>query len=123
MVRTKEGGSVPKFIIVGLVLVALLIGGGFWLRHQAKQPEVTQPPAPEQPAEPPVGPTRPVTPEQSQDPKQVESQSNPVLQPPQGASLPQTGPSENVLLASLMLGILAAVATGYVRSRREIATF
>jgi len=119
MVRTKEGGSVPGFIIVGVVLVALLIGGVFWLRQQVKQPEVTQPPAPEQPAEP----SQPVTPEQSQDLKQKEPQSNPVLQAPQSASLPQTGPSDNVLLASLMLGVLAAAATGYVRSRREIATF
>lgn len=121
MVRTKEGGSVPGFIVISVILTLLLVGGIFWLRQYTGRPQVVQPPIPQQPVEPPV---------QSNQPAQSETQTNTNLpQPnqasqfPSGASLPQTGPSEDILFSAIMTGILAAAIIGYVRSRRQVAAF
>ena len=37
MVRTKEGGSVLGFVVIGVVLVGLLVGGAYFLSRQPSE--------------------------------------------------------------------------------------
>lgn len=136
MSRTKQGGSVLGFVVIGIVMVLLLIGGVYAVRHywapandrtavngpvssqtgdnsnqnksqnsDNKTGNVPQPSAPAQPAPPstptPSAPAAPVAPSPSK--------------------LPVTGPADT-LFATLVLGAIAAAATGYVQSLRHRAT-
>jgi len=120
VVRTNQGGSVLGFIVIGVAMALLLVGGVYLVRQQINTPssqgpaQTPQPPKP-QPEKP--QPTKPnqgtVTPDQTTAPTAL-----PQTPPPSPSSeLPKTGPAETVsVLAALLLLTLAGVS--YVRSRR-----
>jgi LPXTG-motif cell wall-anchored protein len=114
MARTNEGGSILGFIVVGIVLVGLFVGGVFWIHQQTKLSETTQP----QPVEPPVEqPVQPVVP-QPEAPNGLGDSLPGGSAQASANTLPETGVSDAVLSA-LMAGILTAVALGYMQSRRS----
>jgi LPXTG-motif cell wall-anchored protein len=123
MVRTNQGGSVLIFIIAGVVLTALLIGGIFWIHQQN-----TTAPAPLPTPTTPTAPTEPQAskPEESHDSHQT-ANNTPVQPqatntgPTSSSELPATGPTESVA-SILVAAIISGTAVSFVRSRREIAS-
>lgn len=112
MVRTKEGGSVLGFIAIGVVLIALFLGGVYFM-HQQTRPSETPQPAPEQPITELPGQTPTPEPGVSQPTQQPQANNPPSSQP----NLPQTGPRES-LSSILIAGMLVGATVYYVRSRR-----
>jgi len=123
MVRTREGGSVLSFIIIGIVLVGLLVGGIYGLKQLTPQPAPNQP-QPEQVGteEQTPGPESETQPEAAPEhtteiqPEQDNSSEN------QSAHLPQSGPA-NVYSSILALGVISFAVVSYLRSRRAQASF
>jgi cytoskeletal protein RodZ len=125
MVRTKQGGSVLAFIVVGILLLALLSGGIFWISRQNK--ETHMPPAAPQVSQDshPSGGSTSAPSIQNHDARQESQESTSSSTPAQLPSgdkaskeLPETGPRETVI-ASIALGLLSGVTVSYLRSRRE----
>ncbi len=129
MGRTKQGGSVLSFIIVGIVLLAALAGGVYWYRqvfvpHTA--PEVsTKPASPSDTSDSTKNSNSSQSSDQSK-PKPSDSSSNstnsapsqPATPAPQPSSqLPKTGPADTIA-TMLILGVLTAATAAYGQSRR-----
>lgn len=113
MGRTNQGGSVLSFVIIGIVLAGLLVGGIYFVNQQTGQPSAPTMKQPEKPANKDDGQNK------KQTPPPAEPATKP--QPEAGANttaeLPATGPKE--LIGSLItLGLLSGVITSYLRSRR-----
>jgi cytoskeletal protein RodZ len=111
MRQANQGGSVVGFVIGAVVLVALVVGGAYWVNWQSRQ--TPTPPKQDAPK------TEPQTPKPEQ-PKE-EEKSTPSQTPPTSTSpaqLPATGP-EQAIGASFALGIVTMVVIYYVRSRHE----
>jgi hypothetical protein len=117
MVRTKQGGSVLSFVIGGVFLAALLVGGIYWMSQQ-NQTRNTPMPTPQAPQE-----TKPadesVVSERQQPQPQASTEQLPSNGPVQ--ELPATGPRE-VFVASLAVALLSGVGISYIRSRRHTAS-
>ncbi len=100
MERTNRGLSRLKLMIIGILLVGVVIGGVQLVRSYTTQPPAVQPsdqPVVEAPVE-----------------EALAEQTTPS---PAVAELPTTGPKETIV-SVLVLGLLAAAVTSYVRSRR-----
>jgi LPXTG-motif cell wall-anchored protein len=129
MASSNQGGSILSFLIIGGVLTALLLGGAYFVQQRSADsksaPVATQPsdeskdPAKKEQ----TTPTPPATEDKkvatetpkAETPKATPQQSTPATE------LPTTGPAES--LSSLVgLGLLAAMTTAYVRSRRSPVT-
>ena len=127
MGRTKQGGSILGYVLVGGVLVLLLIGGAYALRNFWSNAPATTEVAQERGNDTPPAETKP------EEQKPSESAQNPApAQPPSdqptpaspapGASqLPQTGPADTLLSVSILVILVACVAL-YVQSRRFAAS-
>lgn len=136
MNRTKQGGSVLSFILIGCALALVLIGGVFLVRRVWTPRPTTQvagptnapasqsngaTPAPAAPAPS----TTPTPSSSSQNSGSAGSQASPAPAPaPQAAApapapsaLPTTGPADTVG-TMLILGVVVAAGTAYVQSRR-----
>lgn len=133
MSRTKQGGSVLGFVVIGIVLVLLLVGGVYMVRHywasgsdvaKVNGPDTSQSgsnsnqkqssdsanntdnaPKPASPAQP-TAPATPATPAPAQPAA------------PAPAKLPTTGPADT-LASVLVLGAITAAAAAYVQSLRH----
>lgn len=129
MVRTKEGGSILGFAVVGVILAVLLVGGVAAVRQnyingQKATPasqKVAQSDKNKQAAQAPVESTAEQKPANegavstestSPTPAPVAREKEPVT----ATDLPHTGPMET-LSAILAIGMLTASAVAYVRSR------
>ena len=121
--RTNQGGSVVSFVVVGIVLVALVIGGVYMLQHRGGDtPEVakTNSPAPAPSASSsnsPVpstskspAPSKSAQPTPSSSPKPVPSAA------PAPENMPATGPSD-ILPGGIAAAILLGVTVSYAQSR------
>ena len=136
MGRTKQGGSVLSFIIVGVVLLAALAGGVYWYRH-AFVPH-TSPEVATNPASPSESSDSTKNNNSSQSSDQLKSRSSdssntstnsapsqpapaqPTAPTPQSSSqLPKTGPADTIG-AMLILGVLTAATAAYSQSRRAL---
>lgn len=123
MVRTNEGGSVLGFVVVGIVILLLLMGGIFTVRQLTSQPAPLAPePTKTTPNEtkPQEQAQKPTTNEKTTPNKEQET-STPQSQLPTAAKpeLPKTGPTETFgLMLGLSLVTLAGVS--YVRSRQAL---
>ena len=117
MGRTNQGGSVLSFVIVGVLLAGLLVGGVYLVNRQS----AGQPPAPvvQKPQE---------KPNESQSPPPAEpgtSQPSPSANMPESGGttdnnvteLPTTGPKET-LGSLIIIGLLGGIIVSYLRSRR-----
>lgn len=130
MVRANQGGSVLSFLIIGGVLVALLIGGVYFVRSQANesvaQATTDQQKKSDMPEE--AAPTKTDNKDKkAEDKKTTETKPDtskkeapaptpsPAARP---AELPQTGPAETVA-AMLGVSLLVGTATAYYRSRSQ----
>ncbi|HMH70298.1 MAG TPA: hypothetical protein VK502_02775 [Candidatus Saccharimonadales bacterium] len=121
MVRTSQGGSVLSFVIIGVILIGLLLGGAYFVSQQSAQPEDTavQPPtsAPEQTKPSPDEPATPPAPVRKDD----KPANTPVTPQPATPSvtheLPKTGTKE-VFGTLFVLAIFSATVVSYARSRR-----
>lgn len=127
MVRTDQGGSVLGFVVIGIVMAALLVGGIFAMQQSRITPGPT--PAPQQPNEQPA--------DQKPAEKPSEEKEKPAPQPtPQSAQqqapaqlpsngpmheMPQTGPVETMASAIAVL-LVSGVLIAYIRSRRQLAS-
>lgn len=136
MVRTNQGGSVLSFVIIGVVLVALFVGGAFGVRYLLKPQTsstgggtaVTPAPSPKD--------NRPRTDDSNKSqatpavPAPQTSQNNPPSSNPTPATpapsntkaqLPTTGPADT-LATIIAVASLSSVTAAYVQSRRNRAT-
>lgn len=126
MRRTSQGGSVFGFIVGGVLLTLLLVGGVYMIRQQTRtvQPapiteEPTPSPEPEQPAAPSQEANPQSTPSQ-QTPTQLPSE-NVSTTPPTPREIPQTGPRET-LIGAFAAALLVGTALAYTQSRRSVAS-
>ena len=123
--RPLAQGSVISFIVIGIVLIGLLVGGISLIKYRANQaanipPNITQSapnkgktttqPAPTTQAAPKT--TVPSTP-QAAPATQTPSASSAVTTP-----LASTGPTET-FATTLILGIITAMAARYLQSRSQ----
>lgn len=128
MRQTRQGGSSLVFILVGVLLAALLVGGVYALRQQTAQktvvtPEVRNEPAPASSkdktdkAESTSSntPTDDVVSQKDETSKDKKEQTAPVQS--SAAELPRTGGAETAGVA-LSVALLSGVIVAYLRSRR-----
>lgn len=125
MGRTKQGGSILGYVIVGGVLTLLLLGGAYALRNNwsgqpastpdevINQPRTSAPDKTkdeEKPATPPrqPAPTTPATPRTTP----------PTSTAPNAQQLPQSGPADTLLSVTILVIIMASVGL-YAESRRH----
>ncbi len=116
LTRTNQGGSVVSFLVVGIILVGLVIGGIYAVQKRGGNapttPVVTTSPAASTSATPSPAPSKTASP--SAQPSQPPA-------PTQGGAktspLPATGPSDN-LPAAVAFAILLGIVISYVQSRR-----
>jgi cytoskeletal protein RodZ len=139
MSRTKQGGSVLGFVVIGVVLVLLLVGGVYAARHywtpgsdvaKVNGPATSQPgdnsnqkqssnsanntdntPKPAAPAQP-AAPAAPAAPAPT-------SPTQPAAPAP--TKLPTTGPADT-LASVLVLGAITAATAAYIQSLRHRIT-
>ncbi len=109
MKQRREGGSVPGFIVVAIVLIGLLVGGAYIVQQQGKN----KPPA------------APVTVDQPKEEQKPTEQLTPTPQtsdstPQSPRELPQGGPRETIVTVAMM-GILVGVVVSFLQSRRRLA--
>lgn len=139
MVRTKQGGSVLSFVVVGVLLLVVFAGSAYMVRQnmqpaqeevptelpggqteEEKTPEETPKPALEERRdsrpENVVPEKEKPSPRETPQPQATAPSHEPHDESSQ-ATLPATGPTQ--LLASLLAaGLLSATAVSYLRSRR-----
>lgn len=124
MVRTKQGGSVLTFIIGGVFLIILLVGGIYWISQQNRSNNAPLP-TPQAPIEPAPRPSNePMNPDRTHQQRDNAESTPPQLPSngqPTASELPTTGPRE-MLTSSFIFALLCGVAISYVRSRRETAS-
>jgi cytoskeletal protein RodZ len=131
MVRTNQGGSILSFVIIGVVLAGLLLGGAYIVNRQTQVPRDTS-------SSPTIstGPSSPSankkvssddgaekTPPKTTAPKQVTTPAPDATHPSSSSSaaeLPHTGPAE-IITSALGLGSLSYALVAYIRSRRSHA--
>ena len=138
MGRTKQGGSVLSFIIIGVLLLGALAGGVYLYRHAwapSNQPQTaSKPTSPSQASAPAQNngannsngssqsSNQSTSPNNSSNssPNSSSSQPAPSSAAPQSSSrLPTTGPADT-LATMLALGVVTAAATAYLQSRRAL---
>jgi LPXTG-motif cell wall-anchored protein len=116
MARTNEGGSVLVFVVVGVILAGLLVGGIYLVNRQTSQPRpqapVAQKPQEKEQGPPPAEPGNSQSPPSSAQPGPDTSTAN-----NGNVELPTTGPKETIG-SLVVLGLLSGALAGYVRSRR-----
>jgi LPXTG-motif cell wall-anchored protein len=122
MTRTNQGGSVLGFVVVAVIMAGLLIGGVYAVRQLTAAPQQGADPSKITEETPASEQAKPETPKAEEKTDGSKSESTPPAStddPGQHASeLPQTGPSESLLGATIMLAVLSGVAVSYARSRR-----
>jgi cytoskeletal protein RodZ len=138
MVRTKQGGSILGFILIGVVLAALLVGGVYFVRQQTAkqvtQPTPVEPTSSQQPSssdssESPAPATEDKSDNTDTSDKKEETSANntPTENSSQPSSqtateLPKTGPSQTIGVL-IVVGILSYAVVLYARSRRLNLSF
>ncbi len=133
--ETSNGRGALIFVGIAIVLIALLVGGIWWLKARnndiaqaptqtekpAEQTPETKPneaetnkPAEDKPAAPAPAPASQPTAEQ---PKPASNQTTPAQTTPAPAEVPATGPAENLALLAITLTLLGFGAHRYRQSR------
>ena len=119
--RTKEGGSVITFVVVGIILAVLVIGGVFTVHKSGQEKPLVSPSKSTQPStsiSPSKTPTATTQPSRKPSPTPVRP---PVTSTAPKTSLPTTGPADNVV-HMLMIAGLIGVSVAYVQSYRARRT-
>lgn len=125
MGRTKQGGSILGYVIVGGVLTLLLLGGAYMLRNNwSGKPAETADKVATQPADKPAA-TKPEekkdTPPQSQpaapQPTAPAAPAPAAPATPNTRQLPQTGPADTLLSVAVLAIVMVSLGL-YMQSRR-----
>lgn len=112
--RTNQGGSVASFVIGGIILLAVVIGGLYFLNKRGESPSSA--PIASKSVSPSV--TAPASsPQSSPSPSPRPSQSPVIAAPDTKTPLPATGPTD-LLPTGIVIAVLTGVSVSYVRSRR-----
>lgn len=121
MVRTDQGGSVLGFVVIGIVMAVLLVGGIFAMQQGRVTPSPA--PAPQQPNEPPADQKPAEKPSEEKEKPAPAPQPAPAQLPSNGPmhEMPQTGPVETMASAIAVL-LVSGVLIAYIRSRRQLAS-
>lgn len=122
--RTNQGGSVVTFLVVGAVLVAVTLGGVYFVQQRGSAPVAT-PPSPSPSSSPSVSqstaPSASPRPSTSASPRPSASPA-PTSHPTTGTAptthLPETGPADDLVLAIIPTALLVGAAVSYIQSRR-----
>lgn len=130
--RTKQGGSVINFLIVGVVLAALVLGAIYVVQHRGKT-DGTAPSAPSvavnsgnstssgspsaQPSQSTVPSSSP-KPSTTPQPSTAPQSSSAPTPAPSANNLPATGPADDLVISSLPVAAIVALAAAYMQSRR-----
>ena len=120
--RTNQGGSVVSFVVIGVVLVALVIGGIYMLQHRGgtDTPEVAKTnspvPAPSASSSSAPAPSSSKSPAPSKSVQPTPSSSPAPSTGPVPENMPATGPSD-ILSGGVMAAILLGVVVSYTQSR------
>lgn len=125
MARKNQGGSILNFVIIGVVLALLLIGGAYFVRSNTKLTvDKTSSPAPTKVDAPKPSANKESTAPSNSPPSTDKTPNTPVPSGPTAPStpeasnkLPQTGPAET-LTTIFGLGLITYIAAAYIRSRR-----
>ena len=120
MERTNQGGSVLSFVIIGVVLAGLLVGGIYLVNRQLTQPVAPTAQKPAEKPKPAPGQNTPPAESGADKPAAPSSsapQSNPATPNNGNLQLPATG-SQETIGTLLVVGLLAGITAGYVQSRR-----
>lgn len=127
----RQTGSVASYIIIGVLLIAVLVGGVFAIRHFLTGNQSSQStPAPEPTPVKTSTPAQPAAPDsqqnQAQAPPPEASSRQQANTPAPSSTIPQTGPSAlphtgpvESITAAFMGAILGGFAVAYLRSERE----
>jgi LPXTG-motif cell wall-anchored protein len=122
MARTNQGGSVLGFVVVAVIMAGLLIGGVYAVRQLTAVPEQGLEPSKTAENKPSNDQKKQEAPKSDKKTDTSESESTPSADTDssdqRASELPQTGPSESLLSAAVMLAVLSGVTVSYVRSRR-----
>jgi NhaP-type Na+/H+ or K+/H+ antiporter len=108
--RTSEGGSVISFIVIGVVLAAIVVGGIYVVQKRGENAPVATSPSPSPTASTEQAP--PAVSSPSPTPGTGKSPSSPSTK---GGTLPSTGPSDD-LMGAVGFAILLGVIIAYLRS-------
>lgn len=131
MGRTKQGGSVLSFIIVGIVLLGVLAGGVYLYKHvwapgaqtqtasKPTSPSESTPPAPNDNSSQSSGGSSGSSNSSSNSSSTPPAQPQPSPAPQSSSQLPTTGPADT-LGTMLVLGAITAAASAYMQSRRAV---
>ncbi|MET0980235.1 MAG: LPXTG cell wall anchor domain-containing protein [Candidatus Saccharimonadales bacterium] len=125
MASSDQGGSILSFLIIGGVLVALLLGGAYYVQQRSNATDSDKAPVATQPAAQSNGATdekpTPATKDEKTavEPKNEEAKTSPT---PEATSqpttqLPKTGPAES-LSGVLVAGLLTFFGLSYLQSRK-----
>lgn len=121
MKQKRQGGSVPGFTVVAVILVGLLIAGAYFIQQQGRNKPSTTPV--EMPGQAGGNEQKPA--EESTTPPPTssapQSSSNPQPQASQSSShLPQSGPADT-FVTLLAVTLLTGAGVSYIQSRRRLA--
>lgn len=134
MRRTNQSGSILSFVIIGGVLVLLLVGGTYVVRHMLA-PAATNPAPVAQKDDSSSNTKKDESTPDANKPNENNAPKTDTSTPshtdtatlpsgstaPEAQTLPTTGPGD-VLTSGVMLGGLVASVAIYIRSRRELAS-
>lgn len=116
--RTNQGGSVINFLIVGVVLAAIALGAIYFANQRGK--DAANEPKPSVAVNPSGSVSPSATPTPSSPPASPSPSPNPGTSqlPASTGALPSTGPTDDLLMASLPLALIVMTTIAYARSRR-----
>jgi len=114
--RTNEGGSVISFIVVGVVLAAIVVGGIYVVQKRGENAPAASPVATSPSPSPAASDSTPpaVAPGTQPSPSPSKSSSASPL-PSTGVPLPHTGPSDDIV-GAVGFAVLLGVVIAYLRS-------
>ncbi len=124
--RTKEGGSVVSFAVIGIVLIAVVVGGIYIVQKRGENTKVAGPVSSSPAASPSGKPSTgvPTPPPPSTKPPGVTTTPPPVSTTPHvtsspNQSIPQTGP-EDYMPGGAVFAVLVGMTVAYVNSKRQL---
>ena len=121
MTRTRQGGSIVGYVVIGSVLALLLIGGVFFAKQKSVAPDTSKAPSVAQ--EPQEQQSPPQSSDKKPDEKQTVPQPSHEVRPrheSHAKELPKTGMGD--ILPAIMLSAIVFLAASYLQSRRQLSS-
>lgn len=103
--RTNQGGSIAGFMLIGVVLVVIAVGGVYYLQNRSNS-STTAP-----------GTTGTTDKKDEKTTKSTKKDDSPKPIGQRADNLPQSGPADT-LVSIVAIAVLAGLATAYLQSLR-----